>query len=56
MNISLFASDNSVYINCEYIKGYTFKKFNLEEKSALFYKLTDCFECILPQCSIPTAV
>jgi hypothetical protein len=34
MNISVFTSENNVFTNCEYIKGYAFKMVALRGKSA----------------------
>lgn len=34
MNLTVFASENSVFVNCECIKGYTFKMVAPRGKSA----------------------
>ena len=65
MNVCIFNINGIVYINCEYIKGFTFNNMMLGVKSALLPvicanigQVRDYFvhfrriECLLPHVSI----
>ncbi|MCL1873067.1 MAG: hypothetical protein FWF85_03000 [Clostridiales bacterium] len=62
MNITVFASSGNVFVNCEYIKGFSFKNTAIGDKSALLPVICAAFgllqnnyayfsriECLLPQ-------